>query len=35
MTYHHFVAKGTVDERVYSALARKEEVVETVLSALR
>lgn len=34
VTYHHLVAVGTVDERVYSALSRKEEVVEAVIQGL-
>jgi SNF2 family DNA or RNA helicase len=33
-TYYHLIAKGTVDETVYKALARREEVVEAVLKGL-
>lgn len=32
--YYHIVARGTVDEVVYRALAKKENVVESVLSQL-
>ena len=34
-TIYHLVATGTVDELVYRALERREDVIENVLSSLR
>lgn len=34
VTYYHLVCKGTIDEAVYAALAKRENLVESVLSSL-
>ena len=34
VTYFHFVAEGTVDEKVYEALSKKEDIVKSVTSRL-
>lgn len=35
VSFHHIVARGTVDEKVYAALAQKRDVVEYVLEGYR
>jgi len=35
VSYIHLIASGTVDEKVYSALSNKKEVVESILEELR
>jgi SNF2 family DNA or RNA helicase len=35
VTYYHLVAEGTVDRRVYRALSKRRDVVESVLEELK
>ena len=34
-TYYHLIGKGTVDEDVYKALEKRQDVIETILQQVK